>query len=99
VDGYEIKSFLCKVYSEGGSLLKTVSCGFYEADGGVVDHVMKNMGYSEGTSPHRFNGNPNIITLDEYAGQTVTLVYEVELAGAEYTIEMIKIEVDVPQKK
>ena len=97
VDGYEIKSFTCKVYAADGDLLKSVSCGFYEADGGVVDHVTNNMGYGEGTSPHRFNGNPNVITLDEYAGQTVTLVYEVELAGAEYTIEMIKIEVDVPK--
>ena len=99
VDGYEIKSFTCKVYSDDGSLLKSVALGFYEVDGGVVDHVMNNMGYGEGTSPHRFNGNPNIITLDEYAGQTVTLVYEVELVESESKIEMIKIEVDVPQKK
>ena len=97
VDGYEIKSFSCKVYSAEGSLLKSVSCGFYEADGGVVNHVMNNMGYSEGTSPHRFNGNPNTITLDEYAGQTVTLVYEVELVGNESKIEMIKLEVNVPK--
>lgn len=96
VDGYEIKSFTCKVYSADGDLLKSVSCGFYEADGGVVDHVTNNMGYGEGTSPHRFNGNPNIITLDEYAGQTVTIVYEVELAGAEYTVEMIRMDVTVP---
>ena len=97
VDGYEIKSFTCKVYSADGSLLKSVALGFYEVDGGVVDHVMNNMGYGEGTSPHRFNGNPNIITLDEYEGQTVTLVYEVELVGAEYTVEMIRLSVDVPK--
>ena len=97
VDEYEIKSFTCKVYSADGGLLKSVALGFYEVDGGVVDHVMNNMGYGEGTSPHRFNGNPNIITLDEYAGQTVTLVYEVELVGSEYTVEMIRLEVVVPK--
>ena len=97
VDGYEIKSFTCKVYSADGSLLKSVALGFYEVDGGVVDHVMNNMGYGEGTSPHRFNGNPNIITLDEYEGQTVTIVYEVERVEVEYTVEMIRLAVDVPK--
>lgn len=97
VDGYEIKSFTCKVYSADGSLLKSVALGFYEVDSGVVDHVMNNMGYGEGTSPHRFNGNPNIITLGEYAEQTVTLVYEVELVESEYTVEMIRLEVAVPK--
>ena len=97
VDGHEIKSFTCKVYAADGSLLKSVSCGFYEADEGVINHVMNNMGYGEGSSPHRFNGNPNIITLDEYEGQTVTLVYEVELVESESTIEMIRLEVDVPK--
>lgn len=98
VDGYEIKSFTCKVYSDDGSPLKSVALGFYEVDGGVVNHVMNNMGYGEGTSPHRFNGNPNVISLDEYAGQTVTVVYEVETVEKEYTIEMIKLEVTVPEK-
>lgn len=99
VDGYEIQSFTCKIYAADGNLLKSVSCGFYEADDGVINHVMNNMGYAAGSATHRFNGNPNRIELGEFAGQTVTLIYEVEPVGAETEIEMIKLEVIVPENQ
>lgn len=98
VDGYEIENFLCRIYGSDGELLRSVSCGFYEVDDGVANHVTNNMGYGDGTSPHRFNGNPDIIRLDEFAGQRVTLVYEVGLVGTDHTVEMIELEVNVPSE-
>ncbi|MBQ8410054.1 MAG: hypothetical protein IJY39_14435 [Clostridia bacterium] len=96
VDGYEIERFTCKIYGADGSLLNTVSCGLYGADDGVINHVATNLGYGEGTVAHRFNGNPDMIDLSKYAGQTVTVVYEVGLAQTEDVIELIKLNVNVP---
>ena len=96
VDGYEIENFTCNIYAADGSLLDSVSCGLYGADPDVVNHVANNMGYGQGAVAHRFNGNPNSIDLSAYAGQKVTVAYEVGLVGTEYTVRLIQMDVTVP---
>ena len=67
------------------------------AEEGVVTHVMNNMGYSEGTVPNRIGQNDaEIITLSEFSGQTVTMVYSVDAVDTDYTIEIVRLDVIVP---
>ncbi|MBE6685315.1 MAG: hypothetical protein E7592_06690 [Ruminococcaceae bacterium] len=98
VDGYDIDSWSCRIYAADGTLLETVELGLNPAERGVIDHVENNMGYGEGTVPYRVNHNaPEIIDLTAYEGQTVTLVYEAGLAGSEKLVEMVEIDVIVPE--
>ena len=98
VDGYDIDGWSCKIYAADRTLLETVKLGLNPAEQGVLDHVEYNMGYGEGTVPYRVNhNNPEIIDLTAYAGQTVTLVYEAGLADSEKFVEMVKIDVVVPE--
>lgn len=99
VDGYDIDSWSCRIYAADGTLLETVELGLNPAEQGVIDHVENNMGYGEGTVPHRVTNNAEdeLIDLGKYAGQTVTLVYVAGLADSEKLVEMVEIDVIVPE--
>ena len=99
VDGYDVENFVCNVYAADGSVLKTVELGLNAAEEGVVTHVSNNMGYAAGTVAHRVTGNleTELIDLTEYADQTVKVVYSIDVATTEYTIDLIEIEVVVPE--
>ncbi|MBR3687042.1 MAG: leucine-rich repeat domain-containing protein [Clostridia bacterium] len=56
------------------------------------------MGYGAGTVPYRVTNNADeLIDLGKYAGQTVTLVYVAGLADSEKLVEMVEIDVIVPE--
>ena len=95
-DGYAVESFNCKVFSYDGTLLKSTSCALFTAESDVLDHVSKNMHYSSATVPVRLNGNSDTVSLSEYAGQTVTVIYEAALEGTDQTVEVIRIYITVP---
>ena len=55
------------------------------------------MGYAEGTVSYRVKFDAaELINLSQYEGQTVTVVYSVDVVGTEYTIDLVKIDVEVP---
>ena len=98
VDGYDVENFVCNVYDAEGNVLKTVALGLTDAESGVVTHVSNTMGYAEGTVAHRLTVNleAELVDLSEFAGQTVTVVYSVDVVGTEYTVDVIELEVVVP---
>ena len=97
VDGYALENYVCNIYAADGSLLKTIALNLREAESGVVQHVANNMLYGEGTVSHRVGQNDaEIISLAEFAGQTVTVSYEIDAANSDYTITLIELEVIVP---
>ena len=96
VDGHEIASFKCKVYSYDGNLLKTVDIDLYGVEPTVAEYVANELGYGDGTYAHRVNGTTNVIDLSEYSGQTVKIVFEAELEGSGEIVKMMKMDVMVP---
>lgn len=94
VDGYSLENFACDIYAADGTLLKTVDLSLREAEEGVVAHVANNMKYAG--VPNRLGNESEIITLGEYAGQTVKVVYRVDAVDTDYTINLIELEVIVP---
>ena len=97
VDGYSLENFACNIYAADGTLLKTIELELRVAEEGVVLHVLNNMRYSEGTVPNRIGMNDaEIITLSEFSGQTVTMVYSVDAVDTDYTIEIVRLDVIVP---
>ena len=97
VDGYALENYVCNIYAADGSLLKTIALNLREAESGVVDHVANNMKYGEATVSNRVGQNDTeIISLAEFAGQTVTVAYAVDAANSDYTITLIELEVIVP---
>jgi len=99
VDGYDVENFVCNVYDADGNVLKTVALGLTDAEIGVVEHVSNNMNYAAGTVAHRLTVNleAELIDLSDYDGQTVKVVYSIDVATTEYTIDLIEIEVVVPE--
>ena len=96
VDGYDIENWIVSIYAEDGTLLKTVDLTLKDAEEGVVTHVSQNMGYGEGTVSHRIGNETEIISLKEFHNQNVTVVYSVGIAGTEFTVDLIKLDVAVP---
>ena len=97
VDGYAIENWVCTIYAADGTLLKTVDLTLKEAEVGVVNHVSQNMGYAEGTVSHRVGQiDAEIISLKDFQGQNVTVVYSIGLVGTEFTVDLIKLDVAVP---
>ena len=97
VDGHDVANFACNVYDAEGNLLKTVALGLNPAEEGVVNHVANNMGYAEGTVSYRVKFDAaELVNLMPYAGQTVTVVYTVDVVGTEFTIDLVELEVEVP---
>ena len=97
VDGHDVANFACNVYDAEGNLLKTVALGLNPAEDGVVNHVANNMGYAEGTVSYRVKFDAaELVNLMPYAGQTVTVVYTVDVVGTEFTIDLVELEVEVP---
>ena len=94
VDGYSLENWVCNIYAADGTLLNTIALGLNVAEEGVLTHVANNMGYTG--VPNRCGNDTEIINLGEYAGQTVTVVYAVDLVDSDYTVELIKIDVNVP---
>ena len=95
VDGYALENWVCNVYAADGALLKTVNLTLRDAEPGVVDHVANNMKYGEGTVSNRVGQiAEEVISLADFAGQTVKVVYSVD--AGEYTINMIELNVIVP---
>jgi len=94
VDGYSLENWVCNIYAADGTLLNTIELGLKVAEEGVLTHVANNMGYTG--VPNRCGNDTEIINLGEYAGQTVTVVYAVDLVDSDYTVELIKIDVNVP---
>ena len=98
VDGYALENRVCNIYAADGTLLKTVGLTLREAEQGVVQHVSRNMRYADGTVAHRVGqADSEIISLKEFSGQTVSLVYSVDLVGKRCTLDLVKIDVTVPE--
>ena len=97
VDGYAIENWALSIYAADGTLLKTVALTLRDAEEGVVNHVSQNMHYAEGTVSHRVGQlDAEIISLKEFQGQNVTVVYSVDVVGTEFTVDLIKLDVAVP---
>lgn len=99
VSDHDVENFVCTVYDTEGNVLKTVELGFNEAqDREVVYYALLGMGCGEETVPYRFTSDSTeLIDLSEYAGQTVTVAYSVDIVNTEYTVDLVEIDVIVPE--
>ncbi|MBR4032630.1 MAG: OadG family protein [Clostridia bacterium] len=99
-NGAEISGMNVKVYDQGGNQLgSSVSIVLTDADETIVNAVAA-LGYSADTVARRiiFENNEVIGLLGlADAGQTVTVVYEITLAGSDDTVEVISIDVTIPE--
>ena len=97
VDGHDVENFVCNVYDTEGRTLKTVDLSLNPADEGVWNFLVDSLDYDEKTVPHRFlNDGSGLIDLSEYAGQTVTVVYSVNIVDTDGVVYLIEIDVIVP---
>ena len=89
VEGFEISDMNAKIYAADGTLLDTTEV-YVEA----LSNDASVLGY-EDTVLYSVYDN-DYIDLTAYAGQTVTVIYEVSLVGTEQTVEVIELDVNVP---
>ena len=88
VEGFEISGMNAKIYAADGTLLDIVKV-FIGVNGDASA-----LGF-ENTVMYLVYDN-DYIDLTAYAGQTVTVIYEVALVDSEHTVEVISIDVTVP---
>ena len=96
VDGHSVENFVCNVYAADGTLLKTVTLAIREAEAGLSGTVQGMLGYAATTDVPRIGNVEEMIDLTEYEGQTVTVIYSVDIVDTEFTLDIVKIDVEVP---
>jgi len=87
---------LFTVYDADGNVLKTVELALRDGEPGLSEAVQGIIGGNENTIVPRLGNDSEIIDLSEFAGQTVTVVYSADVAGTDFTVDVISLVVEVP---
>jgi len=91
-----VENFLFTVYDADGNVLKTVELALRDGEPGLSEAVQGIIGGNENTIVPRLGNDSEIIDLSEFAGQTVTVVYSADVAGTDFTVDVISLVVEVP---